>query len=109
MITKEVTDKFAVVVGNHLRERFKDDFVFDPIIVERAVDYYGDGKEYLDIFIIYDGDYENLDPRWTSGLSVMLWPEREEYGITSVPSISFVEKSEWEAVYHGQYPRRDEF
>lgn len=94
----------AKLVGDALRERFKDDgLVFDPIIAERAVDHYGD--EYVDIFVIFDGDQKKLDARWINGLWMMLDPEMEELGITSVPGISFVEKSEWAEVFHGQYPR----
>ena len=104
MITRTVTDTMAKLVGDALRERFKDDgLVFDPIIAERAVDHYGD--EYVDIFVIFDGDQKKLDARWINGLWMMLDPEMEELGITSVPGISFVEKSEWAEVFHGQYPR----
>lgn len=107
MITKTVTDTMAKLVGDALRERFKDDgLVFDPIIAERAVDHYGD--EYVDIFVIFDGDQKKLDARWINGLWMSLDPEMEELGITSVPGLSFVEKSEWADVYHCQYPRRDE-
>ena len=104
MITKTVTDTMAKLVGDALRERFKDDgLIFDPIIAERVVDHYGD--EYVDIFVIFDGDQKKLDARWINGLWMMLDPEMEELGITSVPGISFVEKSEWAEVFHGQYPR----
>ena len=108
-ITREVTDAMAKLVGDALRERFKDDgLVFDPIIAERAIDHYGDGDEYVDIFVIFDGDQEKLDARWINGLWIMLDPQMEELGITSVPSLSFVEKSEWADIYKCQYPRRDE-
>ena len=107
MITKTVTDTMAKLVGDALRERFKDDgLVFDPIIAERAVDHYGD--EYVDIFVIFDGDQKKLDARWINGLWMMLDPEMEELGLAMVPSISFVEKSEWAEVFHGQYPKRYE-
>ena len=106
-ITREVTDAVAKLVGDALRERFKDDgLVFDPIIAERAVDHYGD--EYVDIFVIFDGEQKKLDARWINGLRMMLDPQMEELGITSIPGLSFVEKSEWAEVFHGQYPRRYE-
>ena len=107
MITKTVTDEMARLVGEALRERYRDeDLVFDPIIAERAIDHYGD--EYVDIFVIFDGDQEKLDARWTNGLWIQLDPHLERLGITSVPGLSFVEKSEWAEVYHCQYQRRDE-
>lgn len=104
MITKTATDAVAKLVGDALRERFKDDgLVFDPIIVERAIDHYGD--EYVDIFVIFDGDQKKLDARWINGLRMMLNPELEELGVPAIPGLSFVEKSEWAEVFHGQYPR----
>ena len=106
MISKTVTNEVADAIGKVLRERFKDDFVFAPIIVESAISHYGD--EYLDIFIIFDGDQKKLDARWTSRLPLMLDPKLEKLGIDNVPIISYVEKSEWEEVYHGEYPRMDE-
>ena len=107
MITRTVTDTMAKLVGDALRERFKaDGLVFDPIIAERAVDHYGD--EYVDIFVIFDGDQKKLDARWINGLWMTRAPEMEELGLTSVPGISFVEKSEWAEVFHGRYPRHYE-
>ena len=107
MISREVADEFAGIVGKALRERFKDEFVFDPIIVEPATDPWG--GDYLDVFIIFDGDQKNLDPGWTGGMSRRLGPELDRLGVPSVPSFAYVEKSEWKAVYHGKYPRRDDF
>ena len=107
MITKTVTDEMAQLVGAALRERFTDEgLVFDPIIAERAVDHYGD--EYVDIFAIFDGDQKKLDAHWTNGLWIQLDLHLERLGLTSVPGLSFVEKSEWAEVYHYKYPRRDE-
>jgi hypothetical protein len=106
MISKTVTNEVADAIGKALRERFKDKFVFDPIIVEPAISHYGD--EYLDVFIIFDGDQKKLDAHWTAGLTVLLGPKLDELGVDSVPVVSYVEKSEWEEVYHGEYPRMDE-
>ena len=106
-ISRQAADKVAAVVGEMLRERFKEQFVFGPIIVEPAIDPFD--IDYLDIYIVYEGDYANLDAKWTGGLSIMLWPALDEVEVDSVPTISFVEKSEWEEVYHGKYPRLDEF
>lgn len=107
MITKTVTDEMARLVGAALRERYQDeDLVFDPIIAERVIDHYGD--EYVDIFVIFDGDEGKLDDRWTNGLWIQLDPHLERLGITSVPGLSFVEKSEWAEVFHGKHPRRYE-
>ena len=107
MITKTVTDEMARLVGAALRERYQGEgLVFDPIIAKRAVDHYGD--EYVDIFVIFDGDEDKLDARWTNGLWIQLDPHLERLGITSVPGLSFVEKSEWDGGSHFQTARRYE-
>ena len=103
MIGREVADKVGEMVGRSLRERFKDDFVFDPIVVEPSIDH--DGVEYLDIFIIYEGDYKKLDPGWSSGLPILLRPDLANLGITSIPCHSFVPRSEWKEVFKEQHPR----
>lgn len=106
MISREVADEFGEIVGKALRERFKDDFVFDPIVVEPLIDPWGDA--YLDVFIIFDGDQKKLDSSWNVGLSRRLGGDLDRLGVPSVPSFSFVEKSEWQEVFHGKHPRRDD-
>lgn len=103
MISREVADKVGKLVGESLREHFKDDFVFDPILVEPAIDPFGD--EYLDICVVYEGEYEKLDPGWTVGLTTRLGEELLELGVTGVPSHSFVPKSDWKEIFQSRHPR----
>ena len=103
MYSREVADKVGKLVGDSLRERFKDEFVFGPILVEPAIDH--DGDEYLDIFIIYEGDYKKLDPGWTVGLTVRLSEELLALGVNTVCGHSFVPKHEWEQVFKGKHPK----
>ena len=103
MISREVADEVGRLVGKSLRERFQDDLIFDPIVVEPAIDH--DGVEYLDIFIIYEGDFGKLDPDWSSGLSMLLRPDLLSMGIASVPSHSFVPRSDWKEVFKEKHPR----
>ena len=103
MISREVADEVGKLVENSLHERFKDDLIFDPIIVEPVLDH--DGDEYLDIFIVYDGDYQKLDPSWTVGLTVRLREELLDLGVTTVCGHSFVPKDEWKQVFKGKYPK----
>ena len=95
-----VTDEVANIVRQTLEEKFGDSLVFDPIEVIPKIDL--DGDEYLHIYMVYDGDYELLDTAWTLGLYGLLWPKLIELGVESVPSLSFVEKSDWEEVYEGK-------
>ena len=103
MFSKEVTDEVGRIVGQSLRERFKEDMVFDPIVVVNAKDFYGD--MYLDVMVVYEGPYEKLDPSWTLGLTTRLDDELLSLGIKNVVSHSFVTKQEWEKELHCKHPR----
>ena len=103
MISREVAAEVGKLVGHSLREHFKDEFVFDPIVVQPAIDH--DGDEYLDIFIIYEGDYKKLDPRWTVGLTVRLREELLALGVNTVCGHSFVPKDEWKGVFKEKHPK----
>ena len=93
MATLLDSDRVAGLVRQLLVERFGDTFDFDPIIVERELD--DDGDEYVHVYIVFDGDQDELDSSWTLGLSGQLWPHLVEMGFDSPPSKSFIEKSEW--------------
>ena len=92
-----VTDEVADIVRQNLEEKFGDTLVFDPIEVRPEIDH--DGDEYLHIYMVYDGDRKLLDPAWTLGFTGLIWQKLIELGVESVPTLSFVEKSEWEEVY----------
>ena len=95
-----VTDEVANIVRQILEEKFGDSLVFDPIEVIPKVDH--DGDEYLHIYMVYDGDVELLDSAWTLGFYGLIRPKLIELGVESLPSKSFVEKSDWEEVYEGK-------
>ena len=93
MTTLLDTDRVTSIVRELLVERFGDTFVFDPIIVEREIDH--DGDEYVHVYIVFDGNQDELDPSWTSSLNGRLWPHLVKMGFDNPPSKSFIEKSEW--------------
>ena len=93
MTTLLDTDRVTGIVRQLLSERFGDKFDFDPIIVEREYDH--DGDEYVHVYIVFDGDQDELDPSWTAGLSGLLWPHLMKMGFDNPPRKSFIEKSEW--------------
>lgn len=102
-MTTKTQDVVANIVRETLAQRFKDEFVFDPIIVEPKIDH--DGDKYLNIIIVFAGDQKRLDAEWTLGLIRRIRPKLMELGIDDFLflSKSFVEKSEWEAVQEGRY------
>jgi hypothetical protein len=101
MTTETGTDKIADIIREMLTERFHDEFVFSPIVVEPRIDH--DGDEYLHTYIVFDGDQKRLDPTWTAGLSGRLWPYAEKLGFHGIPIQSFVEKSEWAEFFASKY------
>ena len=101
VVSEEVQQKLAGIVKDLLTERFQDDFIFDPIIVQSHFDEYDD--EYLHVYIVFDGDQKKLDPAWTVGLSGRIWGDVEKLGYPNLPSRSFIEKSEWEELFARKY------
>lgn len=105
MIDATVPEKVVVIVKNILDKRFGDvdGLTIEQVKVIPKIDH--DGDDYLDIYVIFDGDQELLDPGWTSTLSRRIAPQLMELGVESPPSRSFVEKSDWEEVYAEKYGR----
>ena len=88
--------QIRVIVRQTLAERFsEEEFVFEPVVVSRTTDKFGDNSAYLRIVIVFDGDQRGLDPAWTSGFLTRIQPKLIEAGIEEFPSVSFIEKSEW--------------
>ena len=98
----EVVDRVESLVRKDLEGRFKDGFVFDPIIVNPELDHYGD--EFLHIYIIFDGDQKKLDPKWTVGMSTRIIQQMTEDEMPHTPGRSFIEKTEWREIYGERIP-----
>ena len=100
-ISAENKNKIAGLVKDMLVQHFQDQFVFDPIVVRHEIDH--DGDEYLEIYVVFDGDYKKLSSRWRSEFGDRVWTESIAMGVPSVPGISFVEKSEWAELFASKY------
>ena len=98
----DVIDRVEDFVRKDLEGRFKEEFVFDPIIANPELDWWGD--EFLHIYIIFDGDQKNLDAKWTLGIERRLLNYLPEGELPSTPGHSFISKSEWKDIYKGQIP-----
>ena len=92
-ISKEVTDAAAEVVRGLLVERYGDTLVFDPIVVIPQVDDYD--KEYLDIYIAFDGQREMLGAKLRIRLYTLVKPGLAELGVQTTPTFSFISKTDW--------------
>ena len=101
IITKEERfDKVKEIVREDLEGHFGALFAFDPIVVHPAVDEFGDGdgEVYLRILIIFDGDQDQLDPDWTSGLIPRIRPSLFAVGVKEYPVPSFIKRTEWQSM-----------
>ena len=96
MISQDVHDAIVKMVYEDLTGRFKGELEFGPIDIAQEIDQYGD--PYLHIRIVFDGDQNKLDSKWTVGLIPRLLPQLVDLGIEHVPSRSFFSKEDWEIV-----------
>lgn len=101
MIDKIIIEEVEDFVRLTLTERFKDEFKFGPIVAVPKTDQYGD--EYVQVYIVFEGEQTKLDPEWTGGLGLRIRPLLQKRGITNAPRKSSVEKSEWLEVYWDKY------
>ena len=86
------------IVKTDLDEHFHDKPTFGPILVYPEIDDFDDEDdlEYVRILIVFDGDQNDLDPEWTSGLIRRIRPKLYDLGVKEFPIPSFVEKNEWD-------------
>ena len=96
MVVDEATNEIRDKIQALLRERFKNEFEFGPIVVMPRFD--DDGQGYLHSYIVFDGDQKNLDPLWTLRLSNLLWSHAAKIGYPGIPIQLFVKRSEWPAL-----------
>ncbi len=94
--TDDATNEIKETLQRLLDERFKGEIEFGPIVVKPSFDH--DGEEYLRSYIVFDGDQKKLDPRWTVGLSDLLWQRAEQLGYPGIPIQLFIKSSEWPAL-----------
>ena len=99
--TMETIRKTNNIVRNALEEQYGDEFKFDPIITIPRLDHEDD--EYLHVYVVYEGDRENLDPGWISDLLVIILDGLTEDEVFRVPATSFVPKASWEEGFKRQY------
>ena len=100
MVTAE-EKKFATIIQAKLHEKFRDDFEFEPILVQSELNL--DGVGYLHAYIVFAGDQKKPDPAWTAALPRLLWPYAQELGCPGLPPCSPLSKSRngrvWRRLY----------
>jgi hypothetical protein len=92
-MTPEAMEKVKDIFAETLNERYAGELVFDPIIVKPDVDYYGD--DYIQVWLIVNGDTNLLDPKWGAGLITQVRGKLEDEGITEFPSPYYIAEDEY--------------
>ena len=94
-ITKDTTDRVAALIGDTLNGWFQPHLHFDPIVVrQRYDDWYG--EDYLEAWIVWEGDYAYMDHYRTSGLPLDIEPELNELGVKLSLHQHYIAKWDWE-------------
>ena len=94
-IPSDTTDRVAAVIGDTLNGWFQPHLNFDPIVVcQRYDDWYD--EDYLEAWIVWEGDYGKMDHRRTIGLSRIIQPQLEELGVDLFLHEHYIAKWEWE-------------
>jgi hypothetical protein len=76
-----------------LNQVFEEKVTFDPIKVESTSDHYGDDN--LNIIVVYDGDYDQLDPEKLNQVSMELASILSGFGFHNMPTESYIDKREY--------------
>ena len=93
--TKDITDQVAAIIGDTLNGWFQPHLNFDPIVVrQRYDDWYG--EDYLEAWIVWEGDYGRMDHRKTIGLPLDIMPQLDELGVGLLVHQHYIAKWEWE-------------
>ncbi len=82
-----VKEKVAAIYCNHLENKFGGHLEFDEIRVVPRLDQWD--EEYLQIYVVFDGDGDLLDPNWLNGLYWEIRPELIELRVAGVPPQSY--------------------
>ena len=79
------------------RPRSADDVAFHKILVKPDLEKYDDDDlDYLEVWVVYEGEREQLRPGRTVDLVVALRRRLYDEGITEFPVPYMAKKSEWE-------------
>lgn len=94
-ITSDTTDRVAAIIGDTLNGWFQPHLHFDPIVVrQRHDDWYG--EDYLEAWIVWEGDYDKMDHRRINSLYEFVEPFLDERNIDLRLQPMYIAKWEWE-------------
>ena len=94
-IAKDITDQVAATIGDTLNGWFQPHLHFDPIVVrQRHDDWYG--EDYLEAWIVWEGDSDYMDYSRINGLRRVIEPQLEEMGVDLFIHPHYIAKWDWD-------------
>ncbi len=94
-ISSAITEQVAAIIGDTLNGWFEEHLRFDPIIVRQRYDDWYD-EDYLEAWIVWEGDHSKMDHLLTGGLPVTIAPRLDALGVDLRLHPLYIAKWEWE-------------
>lgn len=91
-ISEDQTRQAEAMISDHLQIHHKNKVAFQSVKAKPAFDL--DDEEYLNVWVIYDGEPGSLDPRLLNSFYRTIAEPLHSLGIDAKPSISYVHQSE---------------
>ena len=95
-ISSDITARVAAIIGDTLNGWFEGQLRFDPIVVRQRYDDWYD-EDYLEAWIVLDGDRSKMDPHRLNTLHEYVYPYLDEVGIAILLHPHYIAKWEWES------------
>ena len=102
-ISRMAAAEVAGAVAYWLREYFKDQRFISSVVAIPVFDH--DDEEYLDIMVVFDGDYKRLDLDCRRAIYDKLDQKLEDLRIVAPHMLSFTCEKDWDKIHGGKHPR----
>ena len=94
-IGKDVTEQVAGIIGDTLNGWFAGHLRFEPVVVRQRYDDWYD-EDYLEAWIVWEGNHDKMDHLLTGGLPVAVEPRIDALGVDLRLHPRYIAKWEWE-------------
>ena len=94
-IGRDVAEQVAGIIGDTLNGWFAGDLCFDPVVVRQRYDDWYD-EDYLEAWIVWEGNHDKMDPSLTITLHRYVYPYLDEVGIDVRLHPRFVARWDWD-------------
>ncbi len=91
-ISAAQTRQAEATISDNLQIHHRNKVAFQSVTAKPAFDL--DDEEYLNVWVIYDGEPNSLDPRLLNSFRRVIVEPLRKLGIHARPSISYIHQSE---------------